>query len=179
MKQGRERVYAFERAPDAAAFGEYWREVAWLEELRRRAMDLIEDVDDATGNALVEHAENSIHYLAMHMVWAEAIWMNRAAGRRFDTEFAELLPQPPAPGMAWSAAAVHGAVRTVADRITHPFVRAIATGSLAMTPLPEFGSLEPLLRHIAWHWTYHSGQVGLLRRLLGRRYAWTFARQRA
>ena len=33
-----------------------------------------------------------------------------------------------------------------------------------------------VLMHLVWHWTYHSGQVGLLRRQWGElRYQWTFA----
>jgi uncharacterized damage-inducible protein DinB len=36
-------------------------------------------------------------------------------------------------------------------------------------------TVRGVLMHLIWHWTYHSGQVGLLRRLWGEsRYRWTF-----
>ena len=36
-------------------------------------------------------------------------------------------------------------------------------------------TVRGVLMHLVWHWTYHSGQVGLLRRLWGHaRYKWTF-----
>jgi uncharacterized damage-inducible protein DinB len=37
-------------------------------------------------------------------------------------------------------------------------------------------TVRGVLWHLIWHWTYHSGQVGLLRRLWGSRYKWTFDR---
>jgi uncharacterized damage-inducible protein DinB len=39
-------------------------------------------------------------------------------------------------------------------------------------------TVRGVLMHLVWHWTYHSGQVGLLRRLWGQgRYKWTFDRR--
>jgi hypothetical protein len=31
------------------------------------------------------------------------------------------------------------------------------------------------LMHLIWHWTYHSGHIGLIRQLWGSEYNWTFA----
>jgi uncharacterized damage-inducible protein DinB len=35
-------------------------------------------------------------------------------------------------------------------------------------------TVRGVLMHLIWHWTYHSGQVGLLRRQWGARYQWMF-----
>ena len=36
-------------------------------------------------------------------------------------------------------------------------------------------TVRGVLMHQVWHWTYHTGQAGLLRRLAGARYRWRFA----
>jgi hypothetical protein len=34
---------------------------------------------------------------------------------------------------------------------------------------------EQVFMHLIWHWTYHSGHIGLLALLSGRDYVWTFS----
>ncbi|MFP4377783.1 MAG: hypothetical protein ACLFP4_12135 [Spirochaetales bacterium] len=43
---------------------------------------------------------------------------------------------------------------------------------VAETPL---GTADQVLRHLIWHWSFHSGHIGLVRLQLGGEYEWVFA----
>jgi uncharacterized damage-inducible protein DinB len=68
---------------------------------------------------------------------------------------------------------------TVCARVRHevtlPGLSRIQDLDACLPDDPRQMTVRGVLWHLIWHWTYHSGQVGLLRRLWGSRYKWTFA----
>lgn len=151
---------------DHARFGPYALYVAWLDEARERLADLVADVPQDVGNLVPDGGENSIWWLCQHLVWGERHWLAQVSGQ-------PPLPAQPAPGTALDGAAILATLPAL-QASTAVCLAAHHRGELAFVPAGPFASLEPVLEHLCWHWTYHSGQVGLLRRLVGPRYRWTF-----
>ena len=63
----------------------------------------------------------------------------------------------------------------VRQQITLPGLSQVQDLEAPLKNDPRQMTVRSVLWHLIWHWTYHSGQVGLLRRLWGSRYKWTFA----
>lgn len=165
MKEGRGRRYDFQ--PDSARFGDYARYVALLDEHAQRLTDLIADIPDDAGNHIPEWGENSIWWLCQHMCLAEQHWFVRLGG------IAASCDAPRIDG-TWTRQQVLAAIEAVRPP-TKAYLQAMARGEAAFTPAGAFTSLTQLLEHLNWHWVYHTGQVGTMRRLTGHRYKWTYS----
>ena len=76
-----------------------------------------------------------------------------------------------------SAAELIALCDRVRQEVTLPGLSSIQDLEAPLSDDPRQMTVQSVLWHLIWHWTYHSGQVGLLRRLWGSRYKWTFASQ--
>jgi uncharacterized damage-inducible protein DinB len=155
--------------------------VAMLDELSERLFDLISDLgQDALGH-VPEGTTNSIAMLVVHIAWAEASWVSRATGCTIPADLeACLLPgrqgaSGDLPLSSAPAAELIGCCRAVRQNVTVPALASIDDLDRELQTTGGLATLRQVLMHVVWHWVYHSGQVGLLRRLWGgRRYKWTF-----
>ncbi len=160
-------------------------EAAWaaaaLDELRERAFDLIADLPPQLVDFVPPGANNSIAMLMVHMAWAEASWI----GRLTQAEIAPDLWQQVLPGrqdqsgelppFSADSAALIALCRRVRDEWTVPVLAALTDLDVALSGNWDHLTRRGVLMHLAWHWANHTGQVGLLRRMAGARYRWTFA----
>ena len=154
---------------------------AALDELRERVIDQIEDLPEDALTFVPEHSTLSIAALVQHLVWAEVGWVQR-------------LSSVEAPGDLQSAVADAGRAVPAGERVIpeadaaelvrmcHRVREELTLGALAPITEPETKipdaahpmTVRGVLMHLIWHWTYHSGQIGLLRELWGSGYTWTF-----
>lgn len=141
-KIGRGRAY-----PE---FGGIEHELDYLAELRQRADDLINDLDDETKSK--EQDGHSIKQLFDHMISAEVSW------------FSKLRPQQTS------------IIPKTTDYLDQ-FTRSACTDKQIndFIDIGPFKQLAHMIRHLQWHWTYHSAQIGMLRRMLDKPYNWKFA----
>lgn len=142
MKQGRERQYN--------GFSDITAELDYLQELRQRADDLVEDLDEDT--LRTEHNGHSIKGLIDHMIGTEVQW------------FSQLRP---------SGTAIFPTNLKNLDQYTRLVTAPSQLGDVI--EVGPFRSIDEMIRHIQWHWTYHSAQIGMLRRMMDKPYQWNFA----
>jgi uncharacterized damage-inducible protein DinB len=62
----------------------------------------------------------------------------------------------------------------VRDEITFPALMTLENIDAVVPDQNRSMTPRGVLMHLVWHWTYHSGQIGLLRALWGSGYNWTF-----
>ena len=106
------------------------------------------------------------------MAWAEAHWLGKIAG----------VPNPITQPTYDNGMSLCGTMDTfdVAAIHTDKIIAALHHDRVHKNIEPDcsdtpFDNLDACLQHLAWHWTYHSGQIGLLRKFLGHEYQWQFA----
>lgn len=196
-RPGRPRRYDLKPLPGWAS-REAGYFVAALDELLERLFDLIADLSPEALNFVPAGAHNSIAMLTVHMAWAEANWVSRVT----QTAIPPALYQLVLPGRQGAAGELEpfsaGAAELIAicRRVRDEWTR------LALSGLTDSDAARPMdvevpgapqqrmdtirwteavrmtvrgvLMHLIWHWTNHSGQVALLRRMAGARYQWTF-----
>ena len=176
-KKGRGRVYQIR---PAAGFTNrtYAMLSSWLDELRERVYDQIEDLP---ADALDHKAANTnltIGKLVLHMAYSEAFMVAGATGGTIPEELDNVLKpgtraainDEPAPSPG--AAELIALCRRVRDEVTIPLLKDRDDPD---TPCREDGSTpRGILDQMLWHWTYHSGQIGLIRFEWGSDYDWTF-----
>ncbi|MGC9350316.1 MAG: DinB family protein [Anaerolineae bacterium] len=179
-KVGRPRRYDLE-APPGFANADVGLAAAALDELRERVIDQIADLPQEALTFVPEKSTLSIAVLVVHMVWAEMNWVRRITGCEAPQE---LVTQVDYGGRAVpagervvpqeSAAALVALCRRVRDEVTHPALADLKTIDEVLAGDPYPTTPKGVLMHLIWHWTYHSGQIGLLRELWGSGYTWTF-----
>jgi uncharacterized damage-inducible protein DinB len=159
--------------------------VAVLDELSARLHDMISDLPQNALDHVPEGTTNSIAMLVVHMAWAEASWVSGATGHAIPGDLEEcLLPgrQDASGDLPVSSASAEELIaycRAVRDTLTRHALASVEGIDEELQTTGQLGSLRQVLMHVVWHWIYHSGQVGLLRRLWGKtRYRWTFDRGR-
>ena len=154
--------------------------LAAIDELRERLSDMITDLPQQAMDARPEGAGNTIAMLTVHMAWAEASWVARATGQAIPADLdSALRPGKQGPSgnlMVYSnsAADLIALCNRVRQEVTLPGLSGIQDLETPLADDPHKMTVRSVLWHLIWHWTYHSGQVGLLRRLWGSRYKWTF-----
>lgn len=181
-KQGRPRDYNL--APvNGFANDEAAAMVAMLDELSERAIDLIEDLNTNELQALPDGCANTIQMLISHMTWCEPIWFIKATGTALPKDLAEQAPDGRFPVLQRTAAELITEARSVREGYTKPLIATLEDidaehPSPADDPYPRSVrsvTVRGLLMHQVWHWTHHTGQVGLVRRMLGKAYSWAMA----
>jgi uncharacterized damage-inducible protein DinB len=157
--------------------------VAMLDELSERLFDLISDLSQEVLGSIPDGTTNSIATLVLHIAWGEASWVSRATGYAIPSDLEEsLLPgrqgaSGDIPRSSAPAGELIGYCRAVRQEITKVALAPVSDIDRPLESTGELTTLRQVLMHLVWHWIYHSGQVGLLRRLWGaNRYKWTFHR---
>ena len=179
-RPSRPRQYVLSPVP-AIAHPQAAYAAAAIDELRERLVYIIQDLPQEAMDFVPEGAGNTIAMLAVHMAWAEASWVARATGQAIPADLNEAL-QPGKQGpsgdlTAYSndAASLIALCGRVRQEVTLPVLSKVQDLDARLEGDPQNMTVRAVLWHLIWHWTYHSGQVGLLRRLWGSRYKWTFA----
>jgi uncharacterized damage-inducible protein DinB len=155
--------------------------VALLDELSERLFDLVADLPQDALDFIPEGTTNSIAMLVLHMAWAEAGWLARSAQVTIPSDLEQAL-QPGGqdatgdlPASSSDPARLIELCRRVRSEVTDPALATLSDIDFEIPDTRRSMTLRQVLMHLVWHWTYHSGQAGLLRRLWGNRYKWTFA----
>jgi len=179
-KEGRPREYDLQRNLGTREGFVAWASAA-LDELRARVYDQIEDLPADALAFTPEGSSLSIAALVIHMAWGEAGWTSGLADVKIPEDLnAQLQPtgralpageRPPLPDQVPDLIAL---CERVAAEVTKPALAALEDPDAPVPDDPRGATPRGVLMHLVWHWTYHSGQVGLLRELWGSGYRWTF-----
>ncbi|MGC9469545.1 MAG: DinB family protein [Anaerolineae bacterium] len=179
-KVGRPRQYGLEPLPGCAD-PETGLAAAALNELRERVIDQIIDLPEEALTFAPEGLNFSIASLVVHMVWAEMDWVSRIGEtsppeglRDLVDRAGRALPAGERVIPALSADALVALCRQVRDDVTAPTLSNVDNVTRELPGEGPSATIRGVLMHVIWHWTYHSGQVGLLRELWGSGYVWTF-----
>ncbi len=177
-KRGRPRRYTLAPQPGIAN-AEAAEYAAALGELRERVYDQIVDLPDEAINFAARGTTFSIGWLAAHMALGEADWMGRIAEAAVPASIlthpdARLFtPYGSAPATFGPAARLIELGRLVESEATIPTLASLEslereTNHAALT------TVRKVLVHLLWHWSFHSGHVGLIRLQWGSEYDWVF-----
>lgn len=177
-RKGRPRRYDVQPAAGYAV-PEIAAAAAWLAEIRERVIDQIAGLPPEALNYVAGPTKLSVTRLARHLAWADAWYVSRMVGstaRPAADLQAFLEPDALAgftddPQPVESAEQLINAIRRVATEVLEPTLRA-ATDFDAVV-LEDGSTLRGLVMHLAWHWVYHGGQIGLLQFECGYDYEWT------
>ena len=122
----------------------------------------------------------SIGWLVTHMIGGEVHRMTLLGGGdapefiAANENFRAMTPYGKQPGTFGSAESLIALGRETFEELTLPTLQNISDPS-ADTGGDRLKTVGELLRHLVWHWIYHSGHVGLVRLQWGSEYDWTFA----
>ena len=175
---GRPRRYTL-KPPAGFANPELAHSAAQLQELAERVGDQIVDLPTEALDYTAQDTPLSIAMLVLHMAWAEAWWMQRISGvkipeslnREIQKGSLDRIGEPPPSGFA--AAALIDVCRRVHSDYSQPRLAEIQDIDEVRKKEGFTFSVRGVMSQLAWHWSYHSGQIGLLRLLWGSDYQWT------
>ncbi|MBE7463295.1 MAG: DinB family protein [Planctomycetes bacterium] len=157
--------------------------VAALDEASLRLFDMFEDLPQESLHFVPPEGTNSIAMLALHLAFGEAYWIARGTGTAVPDELAAALRpggqdgSGELPNSRRTPAELIELCRRVRETFTKPLVAPLAEIDVERPSDKLPLTVRGVLYHQLWHWTYHSGQVGLLRRLSGPRMKWVFAQK--
>jgi uncharacterized damage-inducible protein DinB len=174
---GRPRRYSLQ-PPAGFANTELAHAVAQLQELAERVYDQIVDLPADALDYTAQDTPLSISMLVLHMAWAEAWWLRRITGLKIpDSLNGEIqkgslgnIGGPPPSGYA--ASTLIEICRSVQRDCSQPRLREIEDIDEVLEKEGVTFTVRGVMGQLAWHWTYHSGQIGLLRLLWGSDYQW-------
>ena len=177
LRVGRPRRYTLQ-PPAGFVNTELAHAAAQLQELAQRVYDQIEDLPADALDYTAQDTPLSIAMLVLHMAWAEAWWVRRITGveipgpLRGEIEKGALshIGEPPPTGYA--ASALVEICRKVQREYSRPVLGEIGDIDEVLEKEGVRFSVRGVMGQLAWHWTYHSGQIGLLRLLWGSDYQW-------
>ncbi|HUS90601.1 MAG TPA: DinB family protein [Phycisphaerae bacterium] len=173
-KVGRPRRYAFEALEEIAhPRAAYY--LAALDELSARHFDLLDDLPAEVLGWAPAPGWFSAAQITAHMIQAEGFWVSHVTRQALPDDVAR-------PLAAWRKAegppATAGDLAAIGARVREEITQARLAGAEdidgEVLDGPRRTSIRGVLLHLMWHWTYHSGQVGLIRGLTGMEYQWTF-----
>jgi len=184
QKNGRPRRYDFVsrlmggHGPGALA-------AAALDELSERVFDQIEDLGARELAFSADGSSLTIGNLVRHLAWAEASWMRRIAEVDMPRELDRMLqplgadrltsPEDSAGLPGPRASELIDLCRRVREQITLPALQRPDTLNRKIDADKGPCTAREVLAHLIWHWTYHSGHIGLLRQIGGSGFRWSFA----
>ena len=152
---------------------------AALEEAALRLIDVVAPLDSEV-HFVPKPSNLSIARFVRHLVWGDTMWIPRLTEAPVHESIKNacadgslpLFGQPP--DSNGTARELVDLIRTLRSDYTTPALKRIPSiqDKVSGNSGPE--SVEQALVHLLWHWTYHSGQVGLIRELAGSDYTWTF-----
>ena len=122
----------------------------------------------------------TIGWLAVHMIWGEAVWTERATARPIPADLAASVKDASFASYGASAgvyndpAEVGRLYARLRAEYIHPALREVEDLDREFDSKGLKVNVRGIMTHLLWHWTYHSGQIGLLRLLWGSEYVWSF-----
>jgi hypothetical protein len=116
--------------------------------------------------------------LVLHMAWAETWWVRRISGAEVPDSLKTAIAkgslanigEPPPTG--YDAATLIRICRQVQGEYSQAQLAGIEDIDTITKKEGITFSVRGVMGQLAWHWIYHSGQVGLLRLLWGSDYQW-------
>lgn len=156
---------------------------AMLDELRARVIDQIGNLPEEAMSYQPENTDLSIAVLVVHLVWAEAGWIQNMTGCQAPPALREMIDPV---GSALPAERVPPHVEmgkeelvSLCEHIAKNYtILALRDSDIQLDTVIFLGtqSMTPrgIFHHLLWHWTYHSGQIGLIAEQWGGGYTWTF-----
>ena len=177
-KQGRPRRYPSTPLEGFAdpAVGSF---AAGIDELHERTYDLIVDLPVSAINFVAPNSALSIGWLATHMIVAEASLIGRIAGQPIpdavtaEPNYATFTPYGTELKHFGSGESIVSLGKMVLAEYTLPALRGVSSIETE-TGFEALPTISETLRHLSWHWVYHSGQIGLIRLQWGSDYEWRF-----
>ena len=177
-KTGRPRRYGLPSLPGFAN-AELSARAAWLRELAERVYDQIEDLPPEALDFSPRETMLSIGRLTAHLAWAEATWVSRLTREpipedlqgNLDIGALTAFDRPPVP--AGTASELIAFCRRVQESYTGLALSRVADSGVPLEAGGRTVNVRGVVTQLQWHWTYHSGQIGLLRLLWGSDYTWT------
>jgi hypothetical protein len=177
QRLGRPRRYTLQ-PPAGFANTELAHAVAQLQELAERVYDQIVDLPADALDYTAQDTPLNISMLVLHMAWAEAWWVRRITGTQIsDTLNGEIqrgslgkIGEPPPSG--YSASTLIEICRRVQREYSLPGLTETLDIDEVLQKEGVTFSVRGVMGQLAWHWSYHSGQIGLLRLLWGSDYQW-------
>jgi uncharacterized damage-inducible protein DinB len=174
---GRPRRYSLQ-PPAGFANTELAHAVAQLQELAERVYDQIVDLPADALDYTAQHTPLSISMLVLHMAWAEAWWLRRITGFKIPDSLNEEIQKgslgniggPPPSGYA--ASTLIEICRRVQRDCSQSRLGEVQDIDEVLEKEGVTFTVRGVMGQLAWHWTYHSGQIGLLRLLWGSDYQW-------
>ena len=157
---------------------------AGIHEAMERLFDLLKDVPQQIMDFEPGGSNLTIGRLAKHMIWAQAGWVYRTTGVEAPGAIQEAVADGNLGG--FTEAPREGTSAEELIRLGGELERVHSLPCLEKLEDPEAPLAMPLksgkgpatvkqaLLHLAWHWTYHSAHVGLIRLLAGSDYNWSF-----
>ena len=179
-RKGRPRRYFLDPLPGFAHSG-LARLAAGLVELSERVLDQLEDLPIEAMDEVQPETGLSIGRLALHLGWAEMNWLERL-GEKTAPDYLSAALRPGALenlGQASSRSCPYGRIRQLYEGLRKDLALPVLEPITDIYAERESRGMRidtaGVMAHLAWHWTYHSGQIGLLRMFVGYDYTWTFA----
>lgn len=188
-KQGLVRVYPRTSGWDCPS-REIDEQLALTGELVERVVDQIDDLPPEGLSFRPAGAYFSIAKLVLHLAESERRQLLRIAralsavtviesNEALHTRVSEALTHShmfsdeAVPDEFLDGAFLGELMRSVFRTVTVPVCRAISEPDTSLGEQSSFATPREALTHMQWHWTYHSGQIGLLRLQWGDDYVWT------
>jgi uncharacterized damage-inducible protein DinB len=185
-KVGRPRRYDF------TAESQYPSEVigysvSVLDELLERVVDQIDDLPPEAFAYRHEAVWFPLGWLPLHLAVSEYNQVRRmAAGigvsapeadRELDDRLAigSIRSSGTVPEELHNAELLIRAMRRARGEITKPICREISDAHVPVSGAEVLSTPQSVLMHLFWHWTYHSGHIGLMRLEWGSDYEWKLA----
>lgn len=176
-KQGRPRRFQLAEAADPLG-AELSFQLGFLTELGTRVQDQIDHLTADALNYQGPQSTLSIGRLVFHLAGADLNMLSSALGQAPDPTWLDRLK----PGLLADFAKAPGdlsqapfVLREYLDfRQEHLLGRCRALGFLDRAVEHLYCQTNrALLSHLVWHWSYHSGQIGLVALEAGFDYVWT------
>jgi uncharacterized damage-inducible protein DinB len=175
---GRPRRYTLQ-PPAGFANTELAHAVARLQEMAERAYDQIIDLPADALDYTAQDTPLSISMLVLHMAWAEAWWVRCITGVQIPASLHEEVERGSldnigqTPPTGYTASTLIETCRRVQGEYSQPSLAGIEDIDEVLESEGITFSPRGAMGQLSWHWSYHSGQIGLLRLLWGSDYQWT------
>ena len=155
--------------------------IAILDELSERVYDQISDLPVEALNFVPEGSYLSIGKVVLHQAMDEADCVSKITGRSVPEDLQdelsaggkEDLDKPLAPPPK-SAAELIALCKRIRQDFTKPSLSSVTDIDSSLDGQGVLDTARKQLMHLTWHWTFHSGHIGLTRLLWGSEYNWRY-----
>lgn len=153
---------------------------AALDEETERLYDLLADLPAAAITYVPGGTNLSIARLCKHMIYAEISWIHRITGRTPPEDLTDSVRGSTAddfdllPADTENGPQLIGLSKRMRTEYSTPALAPLPDSEARIPAAEGPSTVREVLLHIIWHWTYHTGQIGLIRLLGGADYQWSF-----